>query len=135
MDIREIWHPSYGFLGPGGVLLGYYNEGGDASSYSRLAPAARTGRAVAQGAKIFGARYRTELASAFSMAWDRSPYIEAGWVKWPSGSSREYDLLNKPAGNVYFAGDWLTHLIAWQAGAFLSARAVVTQLHQRVMAR
>jgi monoamine oxidase len=135
MDIRQIWHPSYGFLGRRGVLLGYYNRDADASSYSRLAPAARTRRAVAQGAKIFGARYRTELASAFSMAWDRSPHIEGGWVEWPSGSSHEYDLLNEPVGNVYFAGDWLTHLIAWQAGAFLSARTVVTKIHQRAMSR
>jgi monoamine oxidase len=36
---------------------------------------------------------------------------------------------------VYFAGDWLTNLIAWQAGAFLSARAAVTRLHQRVMSQ
>jgi monoamine oxidase len=35
---------------------------------------------------------------------------------------------------VYFAGDWLTHLIAWQAGAFLSARVAVTRIHERVMA-
>jgi monoamine oxidase len=34
---------------------------------------------------------------------------------------------------VYFAGDWLTHLIAWQAGAMQSARSAVTQLHQRVL--
>jgi monoamine oxidase len=133
MDLREIWHPSYGYLGRGGVLLGYYNRDEDAVSYGRLDPAARTRRAVAQGAKIFGARYRDELTSSFSMAWHRVPYIEAGWMSWPPGSRSDYDLLNKPAGNVYFAGDWLTHLISWQAGAFLSARAVVTQLHQRVM--
>jgi monoamine oxidase len=34
---------------------------------------------------------------------------------------------------VYFAGDWLSHLIAWQAGAFESARKVVSELHARVM--
>jgi monoamine oxidase len=43
--------------------------------------------------------------------------------------------VSQPAGNVYFAGDWLTHLISWQVGAFLSARAVVAQLHQWVMSR
>ncbi len=42
-------------------------------------------------------------------------------------------LLQRPAGRVYFAGDWLTHLIAWQAGAFESARKVVTELHHRVL--
>jgi monoamine oxidase len=35
---------------------------------------------------------------------------------------------------VYFAGDWLSYFIAWQAGAIDSARYVVTDIHQRVMA-
>ena len=54
-------------------------------------------------------------------------------MSWPDGTEREYALLNQPAGRVYFAGDWLTHLISWQAGAFLSARAAVTRIHERVM--
>jgi monoamine oxidase len=134
MDIEEIWHPSHGFLGRRGVLIGYYNDRADALGYSRLVPAARTRRALAQGAKIYGPRYRDECTSAFSVAWDRTPYIEAGWVSWPEDSRVDYDLLNQPAGHIFFAGDWLTHLIGWQAGAFLSARAAVTRLHQQVMA-
>jgi monoamine oxidase len=84
--------------------------------------------------KIHGAKYRTELASAFSVAWHRTPFIEGGWVGWPSRTTGEYTLLNQPAGRVYFAGDWLSYFIAWQAGAFDSARATVTKIHQRVMA-
>jgi monoamine oxidase len=34
---------------------------------------------------------------------------------------------------VYFAGDHLTQMTAWQHGAFESARDVVTRLHQRVL--
>jgi hypothetical protein len=45
-----------------------------------------------------------------------------------------YQLLLQPAGRVYFAGDWLSHAVAWQHGAFVSARATVSALHQRVMA-
>jgi monoamine oxidase len=37
------------------------------------------------------------------------------------------------AGRVYFAGDWLSHSVAWQHGAFVSARATVSALHTRVM--
>jgi hypothetical protein len=60
-------------------------------------------------------------------------YRSRWWVSWPSRTSGEYDLLNKPAGHVYFAGDWLTYYIAWQAGAFDSARKVVTDIHSRVL--
>ena len=37
----------------------------------------------------------------------------------------------RPAGRVYFAGDWLSHWVAWQHGALVSARATVTAPHQR----
>ncbi|GAA5036688.1 flavin monoamine oxidase family protein [Actinopolymorpha pittospori] len=133
MDLDNIWYPSYGFHGKRGTVIGYYNTGAHAQVYSQLSPAERTARAVAQGVKIHGDVYRTELATSFSVAWHRTPYIEGGWVSWPSRTSGEYDLLNRPAGRVYFAGDWLSYFIAWQAGAFDSARKVVTDLHQRVM--
>ena len=42
-------------------------------------------------------------------------------------------LLLRPAGRVYFAGDWLSRTPAWQHGALLSARAVVGALHSRVL--
>lgn len=37
-------------------------------------------------------------------------------------------------GRIYFAGDHLSNAIAWQHGAFTSARSVVSAIHQRVMA-
>lgn len=134
MDLVQIWYPSYGYHGARGVLLGYYNFADAASAYGDLAPADRVARAVAQGVKIHGEKYRTEMASAFSVAWHKVPHIEGGWVIWPDRGSGEYALLNKPAGRVYFAGDWLSYFTAWQAGAIDSARYVVTNLHRRVAA-
>ncbi|GAA1231018.1 flavin monoamine oxidase family protein [Oryzihumus leptocrescens] len=134
MDVRQIWHPSHGFLGDRGVVLGYYNRDADSLLYDSLDPAARVRRAVAAGVRIYGEKYRDELVSSFSVAWRRTPFIEGGWISWPNGTEREYALLNKPAGRVYFAGDWLSHLVSWQAGAFLSARAAVMGIHERAMA-
>jgi len=42
--------------------------------------------------------------------------------------------LNKTAGRVHFAGDYLSYADAWQHGAFSSARKVVTALHERALA-
>lgn len=98
----------------------------------------RRGYAVEPGAAFPRApssqAYRTELTSSFSVAWQRTPYAAAGWVTWPSQTGPEYRLLDEPAGRVCFAGDWLSHAIAWQHGAFTSARRAVTAVHQRVMA-
>ena len=87
---------------------------------------------MAQGAKIHGGVYRTELATSFSVAWHRTRYLEGAWNNPPWGTPA-YDLLLRPAGRVYFAGDWLSREVAWQHGAFVSARAVVTALHRRIM--
>ncbi|MGW1886705.1 flavin monoamine oxidase family protein [Streptomyces sp. NPDC001970] len=133
-DLATIWYPSYGYQGSRGTLIGYYNFGANAVAYSNLPHAARVERAVSQGVKIHGDKYRTELDRSFSVAWHRTPDVEGGWVGWPSQNGPEYALLNKPAGHVYFAGDWLSHVIAWQHGAFTSARKVVTDIHERVMA-
>ena len=72
------------------------------------------------------------MLSAASIAWERQEHIQGGWVRWPVIDS-SFTLLQRPSARVYFAGDWLTHLIAWQAGAMQSARSAVTQLHQRVL--
>lgn len=130
LDISTIWYPSYGYHGRRGLLVGYYNFGPNADTYAALAHPERLKRALDQGAKIHGAKYR-DVAAATSIAWKRQPHIEGGWVSWPSQEG--YNLLNKPQGRVYFSGDWLSHTIAWQHGAFESARKTVTELHQRVL--
>ncbi|WP_230423746.1 flavin monoamine oxidase family protein [Prauserella cavernicola] len=134
LDLQHVWYPSSGFHGKRGIVVGYYNTGTASGTYAALSPAARRERALAQGVKIHGEKYRSELASAFSVAWQRTPFLEGAWVGWPSRTSGEYSLLNEPAGHVYFAGDWLSYFIAWQAGAFDSARHAVTSIHQRVLA-
>lgn len=135
MDLSHIWHPSYGFHGERGLMIGYYNYDKDADAYAKLRPAAREARAVAQGVKIYGEKYRSELASSFSHHWRQTPHLEAAWHDTPGGpDDPRYKALNEPTGRVYFAGDWLSYTDAWQHGAFTSARRAVTKLHARVMA-
>lgn len=132
LDLTHIWYPSYGFHGQRGLVVGYYNTGTNAGTYGALNPRQREQRALDQGVKIHGPKYRSQLSTSFSIAWHLVPHIEGGWTS-PAYGSPGYELLLKPAGRVYFAGDWLSHLVAWQAGAFDSARATVTALHQRVL--
>ncbi|MEU6516565.1 flavin monoamine oxidase family protein [Streptomyces sp. NPDC046978] len=135
MDLDHIWYPSYGHLGDRGLIIGYYNTGAHSEVYSALTPAERLERAVAQGVMIHGDKYRTELAASFSHQWKLVPHLEGAWHSMPGGpDAPAYAPLNKPRGNVYFAGDYLSYLDAWQHGAISSARKVVTELHQRVLA-
>ncbi|WP_018654995.1 flavin monoamine oxidase family protein [Actinomadura flavalba] len=132
LDVSTIWYPSSGYGGDRGLVVGYYNFGGNADAYAALSHSARLDRALAAGAKIHGPEYRRNIAASASIAWRRQRHIEGGWVSWPSRGA-EYALLNRPAGNVYYAGDWLSYEIAWQHGSFESARKVVTELHQRAL--
>jgi monoamine oxidase len=136
MDIGTIWYPSHGYLGDRGMLIGYYNYFSDADAYAVMTPEARQLRALEQGRKVHGAAYADEFVSSFSVSWRRVRHSEGGWVGWPerTGSvGAAYQRLLEPQGRVYFAGDHLSHVTAWQHGAFESARSVVTQLHQRVL--
>ncbi|MFI6507422.1 flavin monoamine oxidase family protein [Streptosporangium sp. NPDC050855] len=132
LDITHIWYPSHGYHSRGGLVVGYYNTEENADRYAGLTHEARRARALTQGKKIHGEKYRAELRSSVSIAWRRRPHVEGGWVRWPSYTGA-FTLLQQPAGRVHFAGDWLTHLIAWQAGAMESARRTVTELHHRVL--
>ncbi|MDH2427663.1 FAD-dependent oxidoreductase [Sphaerisporangium sp. TRM90804] len=131
LDVGHIWYPSYGYHTQRGLIVGYYNTGPPAERYDVMSHRERVRRAVALGGEVHGARYGEEVVASASVAWRRQPHIEGAWVRWPSMEA--FSVLQRPAGRVYFAGDWLTHLIAWQAGAFESARKVVTELHHRVL--
>ncbi|MGN5633219.1 FAD-dependent oxidoreductase [Streptomyces sp. AC154] len=134
MDLAHIWYPSYGHQGRRGTLIGYYNTGADADAYAALTPERREARAVAQGVKIHGDKYRTELATSFSHHWRQTPYLEASWHSLSGGPDAPvFAPLNRAAGRVYFAGDYLSYADAWQHGAFTSARKAVTALHARVL--
>lgn len=133
LDLTHLWYPAQGFHSPRGVLVGYYNTGEKADFYAGLSPAAREARAVEQGVRIHGPKHRTELAGSFSIAWSRVPHIEGAWMKIGDAEDPVYTPLNRPSGRTYFAGDWLSHEVSWQHGAFLSARKAVSALHSRTL--
>ena len=134
-SISQIVYPSDHIQGKKGVVIGAYNYGGPAVEFGQLAPAARTERALAQGEKVHPGQYRAEFENAFSVPWQKIPYSLGGWGAWPGDSrAKHYARLNEPDGPFYFAGEHLTYLGAWMAGAFTSAQKVCGELHRRVHA-
>jgi monoamine oxidase len=136
-EIGTIWYPSSGYLTKRGILIGVYNYHEDAEAFDALTPAQREARAIEVGRAVHGDAYRKEFETSFSAQWARVRYSEGGWVLWPdrNGPIRAvYERLLVPQGRLYFAGDHLSYVTSWQHGAFESARLVVMQLHERVLA-
>jgi monoamine oxidase len=125
--INTISLPSTGWQQKKGVVLGYYHYALDAIEASALSPAERAEFAVAAGEKIFPA-YRDAYENAFSVAWH-------GWAEWDeAGRQKAYPTLVAGEGRVMLAGEHLSYLTGWQAGAIESAWQQIEQLHRKASA-
>ena len=132
--INTISLPSTGWQKKKGVLLGYYHYATDAIEVSALSPQERAEFALAAGQKIFPA-YRSSFESAFSVAWHRVQYNLGGWAEWKEDSRKSaYPVLLEGEGRVLLAGEHLSYLTGWQAGAIESAWLQIEKLHARASA-
>ena len=130
-ELTQIFYPSYDYLGKKGILIGYYNFNAKAKATGELSYADREKLALQKG-RLIHPQYDAEFESSFSVTWQKTKYNLGGWAEYNSDTrATQYPLLLKPEGRVYFAGEHLTYLNAWMAGAFESARSVVTSLHAR----
>ncbi len=132
--INVISLPSSGWQGQKGVLLGYYAFGADAARISAKSPKDRAAFAVAAGQKIFP-EYAENFETAFSMSWHLAKYNLGGWAEWSDeGRATAYPVLCKPDGRLYLAGEHMSYLGGWQAGAIESAWQQIGAIHARVNA-
>ena len=135
-DITQLFYPNYGYLGAnGGVMIGYYQFGDDAAKVGKLSLAEREAHALTQGEKLHP-QYRAELLDSFSVAWQRIPFNLGGWAVWSEQMRADlYPILTKPDGPFYLAGEHLTYLGGWMAGAFESAKATVANIQDATRGR
>jgi monoamine oxidase len=132
--IGDISLPSTGWQSQKGVLLGYYNFADKATEISAMTHEERVEFALSAGQKIFPA-YRESFESAFSVAWHRVPYNLGGWAGWtPQTRQSAYPVLLEGEGRLMLAGEHLSYLGGWQAGAIESAWQQIAKIHKRVMA-
>lgn len=130
--IGSISLPSTGWQSQKGVLPGYYNFEGEAAEISAMSLKERTEFALTAGEKIFPA-YRTSFESAFSVAWHRIPYNLGGWADWTEDARKNaYPLLFEGEGRVLLAGEHMSYLPGWQAGAIESAWQQIAKIHRRI---
>ncbi|QHT68577.1 FAD-dependent oxidoreductase [Rhodocytophaga rosea] len=131
MDITQIVYPSSGYMLAKGVLVGYYNFGRTAERTGNLSLADREKMALEQGGKIHP-QYTKEFENSFSLAWQKIKYSQGAWAAYSTEVRQKYyPALLKPDGPIYFAGDHVSYLNAWMAGAFESAWLAVESIHKR----
>lgn len=132
----SISYPSYGYQGQKGTLLAYYQSGNSAVPFSALSPTERIRFAVENGSKIHPGVYERELESGFSLAWHLTQYNLGGWASWNAESrANAYPLLNEPDGHVFLAGEHLSYLTGWMAGAIESAWLQIEKIHGHALAK
>jgi monoamine oxidase len=131
-QLTQIFYPSYDYLSGKGILIGYYNFNDKARATGELSYLQREKLALEKGSLIHP-QYLQEFETSFSVSWHKTKYSLGGWALYSEEERQTlYKALLQPDKQVYFAGEHLTWLNAWMAGAFESARSVVASLHARV---
>lgn len=131
-QLTQIFYPSNDYLQKKGILIGYYNFNEKAKATGALSYTQRQQLAIEKGSLVHP-QYKEAFETSFSVSWHKTKYNQGGWAVY-SNEERQtiYKALLQPDKQVYFAGEHMTYLNAWMAGAFESARSIVDAVHARV---
>ncbi|MEJ7738379.1 MAG: flavin monoamine oxidase family protein [Chitinophagaceae bacterium] len=131
--LYQIFYPSHDYLSNKGLLLGYYNFNDRAKKVGEMSYKDREKLAYEKGLLVHPQYEKDYDNKSYSVSWHKTKYSMGGWAIY---SEEERDTLYKkllpPDNHVFFAGEHLTYLNGWMAGALESARTVVTALHAKV---
>ncbi|MFJ8928010.1 flavin monoamine oxidase family protein [Streptomyces sp. NPDC102364] len=119
--IDRLWYPSTAWDRPGGTLTAYSLKD-NARELDAMDEELRHRVIVDRIATLHpGVPDATEPVAVHSVSWSRMPHVHGAWVNWPGYDHPAYHRLRQGLGQIQFAGDWLSPLTAWMAGAFSSA--------------
>lgn len=131
-DLTQIFYPSNDYQSQKGILIGSYHFGDSARRVGELSYSDREKFALEKG-RLIHPQYDDEFENSFSVSWHKTKYNLGGWAEYNSRTRESiYNVLQEPEQQVYFAGEHMTYLNAWMAGAFESARTTVAKIHSRV---
>jgi monoamine oxidase len=144
-----IWFPSAGMFTPRGVLVSGYTD----ESHSNIKDLPLTEKFAESRKSIerLHPGHGKELEKPMYVTWGQIPHNEGSWIRsYGPGQDRwsgfaltqerrthvnpGYETLIEPDGPIIFAGDHVSHIVAWQEGAALSALRAVGQVNDRVKA-
>jgi len=128
-----IWYPSDNLGEHTGILIGAYTIGGENTKmYDAMTVAQRAEISRRVIERMHPGRGK-ELRNPVSVSWRRTPFSEGIAVDWKwEQRTTDYARLCKGDGRVYFAGEHMSYINAWQEGAVLSAHEVIELIAKRV---
>jgi len=122
-----VWYPSYGLHSKTGVILGCYTGGPGAAEMLKMSRPAQ----IEHTRKVIEAMHPgcgQLLEKPMQVQWAAVPYSLGIGVGWASDDEPDYHLLGQPDGPIHFAGEYLSHVGAWQEGAIRAAHRAVVML-------
>jgi monoamine oxidase len=151
-----IWFPSAGLFSERGVLVSGYTDESN-SPFGKLPMQAKLAESRKSIERLHPGHGK-ELEKPMYVSWGKIPYNEGSWIRmYGPGQQRSpgvrltqqtgqaqsataartqsnpgYETLIEPDGRIVFAGDHISHIVAWQEGAALSALRAVQQVADRV---
>jgi monoamine oxidase len=130
--VGVVWYPSAGLFSESGVLIAGYGVENrtDFGKLDRVAKLEASRHAI----ELLHPGHSQELTKPLYVSWGQIPYNLGSWATHRSDAAAFKRLL-EPDGPIYMAGDHVTHLIAWQEGAALSAHRAVMQIASAQAAR
>jgi len=128
MPIGQVIYPCHEIFGKSGVLVNY-TMGPSGSQLAALPVDKRKIAALEMNAKIHPQAVQ-EFKSSVTLSWANVPFSEGAFAvgDFIPGNEANYQLLCKPQGRLYFAGEHASRISAWMAGSIESARYVVKQI-------
>jgi monoamine oxidase len=153
-----IWFPSAGMFSERGVLVSGYTDESN-SLFGKLTMPEKLEESRKSIERLHPGHGK-ELEKPMYVSWGKIPYNEGSWIRsYGPGQQRSpgvrltpqtgqaqsataartltnpgYETLIEPDGPIIFAGDHVSHIVAWQEGAALSALRAVRQVSDRVKA-
>jgi monoamine oxidase len=152
-----IWFPSAGMFSPRGVVVSGYSE--EAKSVIDGLPLPEKFEESRKSIERLHPGHGKELEKPMYVTWGQIEHNEGSWIRaYGPGQERRgysmtrqmgqarssasaqtqtnagYETLIEPDGPIVFAGDHVSHIVAWQEGAALSALRAVGQICDRVKA-
>jgi monoamine oxidase len=131
LPIRAVFYPDHHRETGRGVLIASATLGRGARQWAALSPALRTSRALEDLARLHP-QAPGELEVSTSCAWHHDEYAGGAFALFdPGDQARVHEVLTRPEGRVYFAGEHAADTHAWIQGAIESGLRAAIQIHAR----